>query len=299
MQTLKPTQKTLLWLLTQPLKALAAIPQSLRLRIGGLIGLKAPRFSAKRIDIMHQNLTLAFPESNLTWRESVIREHFQRLGADALESIWGWYGKTELPPPHTIIGSEHIEAALARGQGVILNTGHFSQSEMSVYLASKHWPVHAVYRPNNNPVIDELINVGRRKHVVSLIDRENTRAMLRVLRNGGILWTAADQSYHGKTSAWLPFFGVKCTTNTAVPVLARMGHATVLPYYVRRDGTSYTMIIQPPLANLPSGDNAADTARLISILEKEIRAEPSAYLWGHRRYKNREEESSYTRAARD
>lgn len=290
MQMYKPAQKTLLWLLIQPLKALTAMPRSLRLRMGGFIGLKARRFSSKRIDIMHQNLTLAFPESTPDWRNTVIREHFQRLGQDAFESIWGWYGKTELPPPHTIIGSEHIEAAQARGQGVILNTGHFSQSEMSVYLASKHWPVHAVYRPNNNPVIDELINAGRRKHVMSLIDRENTRAMVRVLRNGGILWTAADQSYHGKTSAWIPFFGVKCTTNTAIPILARMGNAVVLPYYVRRDGANYTIIIHPPLENLPSGDDTTDTARLVSILEEEIRSEPSAYLWGHRRYKNREEE---------
>jgi KDO2-lipid IV(A) lauroyltransferase len=290
MQMPKPAQKMLLWLLIRPLKALAAMPQSLRLRMGGFIGLKAQRFSSKRTDIMHQNLTFAFPESTPEWRNAVIREHFQRLGQDALESIWGWYGKTELPPPHRIIGSEHIEAAQARGQGVILNAGHFSQGEMSVYLASKHWPVHAVYRPNNNAVIDELINIGRRKHLASLIDRENTRAMLRVLRNGGILWTAADQSYHGKTSAWIPFFGVKCTTNTAIPILARVGNAVVLPYYVRRDGANYTIIIHPPLENIPSGDDTADTTRLVSILEEEIRAEPSAYLWGHRRYKNREEE---------
>jgi KDO2-lipid IV(A) lauroyltransferase len=241
---------------------------------------------------MAQNLTRAFPTQNAAWRETIIQEHFRRLGADALESLWGWYGKTEPPPAHTIIGAEHIEAALARGQGVILNTGHFSQGEMGVYLAARCWPVHAVYRPNDNPVIDELINTGRRKHVVQLIDRENTRAMVRVLREGGILWTAADQSYHGKTSAWLPFFGVTCTTNTAVPVLARMGRATVLPYYVRRTGEHYTVIIQPPLDNLPSGDDAADTARLVALLEEEIRAEPSAYLWGHRRYKNQRPSST-------
>ncbi|WP_407275551.1 lysophospholipid acyltransferase family protein [Halothiobacillus sp. DCM-1] len=283
---LNRSQRLILKLLQAVLRLLALLPQSARLRWGAALGALAKRFVGKRRRIMAQNLSLAFPEQDAAWRDAVIRAHFARLGADALESIWGWYGETEPPPAHEIIGGEHIDAARAQGRGVILNAGHFSQGELSVYLAARRWPVHAVYRPNDNPLIDELINAGRRRHLAGMIDRENTRAMIRLLREGGILWTAADQSYHGKTSAWLPFFGVNCTTNTAVPVLARMGRAVVLPYFVRREGGKYTMIIHPPLSNLPSGDDAADTARLIHILEDEIRAEPSAYLWGHRRYKN-------------
>ncbi|MDY0147672.1 MAG: lipid A biosynthesis lauroyl acyltransferase [Halothiobacillus sp.] len=280
-------QKISLGLLTWLLRGIAALPQSARLRLGALLGRLSKRFVGKRRKIMAQNLQTAFPDSTAAWRDEIINEHFDRLGADALESIWGWYGKTEPPPAHTVTGAEHVEAALARGQGVILNAGHFTQGEVSVYLAARRWPVHAVYRPNDNPVIDELINVGRRKHVASLIDRENTRAMVRTLKKGGIIWTAADQSFHGKQSAFIPFFGVPCTTNLAIPILARMGNAVVLPYYVRRSGETYEVIIHPPLENLPSGDDVADTARLVTVLEEEIRAQPGAYLWGHRRYKNR------------
>lgn len=271
------------------LRPLARLPQAKRLRLGAALGRLVRPLVRKRRQIMAQNLTLAFPEHDAAWRERIIAEHFERLGADALESIWGWYGQTEPPPPHTVIGAEHLDAARAAGHGVILNAGHFTQGELSVYLAARRWPVHAVYRPNDNPMLDELVNTGRRRHLAGMIDRENTRGMIRVLRDGGILWTAADQSYHGKTSAWLPFFGISCTTNTAVPVLARMGRAVVLPYFVRREGEQYTLIIHPPLPGLPSGDDAADTLRLNQVLEQEIRAEPSAYLWGHRRYKNRRE----------
>jgi KDO2-lipid IV(A) lauroyltransferase len=151
---------------------------------------------------------------------------------------------------------------------------------------SRPWPLQAIYRPNNNPIIDELINIGRRKHVTRLIDRENTRGMVRALKQGDIIWTAADQSYHGKQSAFIPFFGTRCATNIAIPVLARMGNAVVLPYFIRRTGGHYEVIIQPPLAGVPSGDDAADTARLVAQLEAEIRHDPSSYLWGHRRYKD-------------
>ncbi|OZB55030.1 MAG: hypothetical protein B7X35_09655 [Halothiobacillus sp. 14-56-357] len=75
----------------------------------------------------------------------------------------------------------------------------------------------------------------------------------------------------------------------AIPILARMGNAVVLPYYVRRSGETYEVIVHPQLENLPSGDDVADTTRLVNVLEEEIRVKPSAYLWGHRRYKNRKE----------
>lgn len=280
-------QKIALILATIPLWLIARLPQVARLKIGRTISQQAGKLIKKRRQIMAHNLSLAFPENGNAWREKIIRQHFARLGEDAAESFWGWYGKTTLPPEHSVIGAEHIEAARARGQGIILNAGHFTPGDFAVYLVAQHWPIHAVYRPNDNPIIDELINRGRRKHVVRLIDRENTRGMIRVLRDGGILWTAADQSYHGKQSAYLPFFGIQCTTSTAIPALARLSGATVLPFYVRREAGRYQIVIHPPLEHLPSGDDTADTARLVAKLEDEIRLEPAAYLWGHRRYKNR------------
>ncbi len=279
-------QKIQLALASFPLHLLAALPQTARLKLGQTIGRGVGILIRKRRHIMVHNLTLAFPKQSHDWRQTVIRQHLERLGEDAMESFWGWYGNTRRPPEHTVMGAEHIEAALARGQGVILNAGHFTPGDFAVYLAAQHWPIHAVYRPNNNPVIDELINHGRRKHVIQLIDRENTRGMIRILRQGGILWTAADQSYHGKQSAYLPFFNIKCATSTAIPAMARMGNAVVLPFYVRREGGRYQIVIHAPLEHLPSGDDVADTARLVTVLEAEIRTEPSAYLWGHRRYKN-------------
>lgn len=279
-------QSLAVFLLSLPLRGLARLPQTTRLKLGRVLGRLAGKFARKRRAIMQANLTRAFPEHDGAWRAQVLARHFERLGEDALESIWGWYGDTRQPPPVHLVGSEHIEQAQALGRGVLLNTGHFTHGEIGVYLVARRWPVHAVYRPNNNPIIDELINIGRRKHVATLIDRENTRGMVRALKQGGIIWTAADQSYHGKQSAFIPFFGTRCATNIAIPVLARMGNAVVLPYFIRRTGGHYEVIIQPPLTGVPSGDDAADTARLVAQLEAEIRHDPASYLWGHRRYKD-------------
>ncbi len=266
-------------------RLIASLPQRARLRLGHGLGWLMARTLNKRRGIMRANLAVAFPEWTAAAREEVIDEHFARLGAGICEGFWGWFGNLEKVPEYRIIGLEHLEAARAAGRGVILNAAHVTDMELGVYFVSRHAPVHAVYRPNNNPAIDALIDQGREKHLAGLINREDTRAMVRALRAGDVLWTAPDQNYHGKTSAFIPFFGLPAATNTAMPTLARMGRAVILPYHVRRFGGRYELEIEPPLAGIPSGDDVADTQRLVERLEAEIRRHPAMYLWGHRRFK--------------
>ncbi|MFP4463125.1 MAG: lysophospholipid acyltransferase family protein [Guyparkeria sp.] len=266
-------------------RLIAALPQRRRIALGRGLGWLMARLLKKRRRIMRANLAVAFPEWSAAARDELIDEHFARLGAGICEGFWGWFGNLEKVPEYRIIGLEHLEAARAEGRGVILNAAHVADMELGVYFVSRHAPVHAVYRPNNNPVIDALIDQGREKHLAGLIHREDTRAMVRALRAGDVLWTAPDQNYHGKTSAFIPFLGLPAATNTAMPTLARMGRAVILPYHVRRFGTRYELEIEPPIQGIPSGDDGADTQRLVERLEAEIRRHPTMYLWGHRRFK--------------
>jgi len=266
-------------------RLIAALPQRGRLALGRSLGWLMGRLLAKRRRVMRANVAVAFPEWTAAARDELIEDHFRRLGAGICEGFWGWFGNLERVPEYRIVGLEHLEAARAEGRGVILNAAHVTDMELGVYFVSRHAPVHAVYRPNDNLVIDSLIDQGREKHLAGLIDREDTRAMVRALRAGDVVWTAPDQNYHGRTSAFVPFFGLPAATNTAMPILARLGRATILPYHVRRFGERYELEIEPPLAGIPSGDDVADTQRLVERLEAEIRRHPALYLWGHRRFK--------------
>ncbi|WP_322521288.1 lipid A biosynthesis acyltransferase [Guyparkeria halophila] len=266
-------------------RLIAALPQRARLALGRGLGWLMARTLKKRRQVMRANLAVAFPEWTLAAREGTIDEHFARLGAGICEGFWGWFGNLERVPEYRVIGLEHLEAARAAGRGAILNAAHVTDMELGVYFVSRHAPVHAVYRPNNNPAIDALIDQGREKHLAGLIHREDTRAMVRALRAGDVLWTAPDQNYHGKTSAFIPFFGLPAATNTAMPILARMGRAVILPYHVRRFGNRYELEIEPPIPDIPSGNDVADTQLLVERLEAEIRRHPAMYFWGHRRFK--------------
>jgi KDO2-lipid IV(A) lauroyltransferase len=45
--------------------------------------------------------------------------------------------------------------------------------------------------------------------------------------------------------------------------------------------------IEPPLADYPSGDVEADTARMNAEIERWARRLPDQYLWTHKRFKTR------------
>jgi KDO2-lipid IV(A) lauroyltransferase len=132
------------------------------------------------------------------------------------------------------------------------------------------------------------MNRGRGRYFDRLFAKDNVREMLRSLRDNAVVWYASDQSYGGKGSALIPFFGEPAMTNTVIGRLAKASGATVLPYYCRRiDNDRYVMTIDAPLPDLPSSNHEEDTRRLTQLLENYIRLCPEQYWWIHRRFKGR------------
>ena len=62
--------------------------------------------------------------------------------------------------------------------------------------------------------------------------------------------------------------------------------AKVLPlFHERRGDGSYRVEIGAPLEDFPSGDAHADTARVMALIETQVRRVPAQYLWIHKRFK--------------
>ena len=89
----------------------------------------------------------------------------------------------------------------------------------------------AVYRPQPNEMIDAMISHGRRRMLAEQIPKDNIRAMVRTLRDGGTVAYLADLAGRGNNRAVIPFFGEPAMTTTAVSKLARMTGAIVLTYF--------------------------------------------------------------------
>lgn len=273
------------------------------LRINSLLPYRAQRAEARwlgwllknllgsRRRVAAANLALCFPEATPLAREHLLQEHFASLGMTVFEHGLAWWSSDSLVRDMVDLrGTENLARAMAGGRGVILLTGHFGAQEFSGRAFGLSCPTTAgFYRPNRNPLLDEIFKRVRRKSAPILIPKNAVRRVVRALRRGMPVWYAPDQSYRGAHSALVPFFGEPAMTSIGLSEIARLGNAAVVPLLPTRlqGGRGYRLDILPALENFPGASPEEDACRVNGILEAHIRAVPEQYYWLHRRFKGR------------
>ena len=189
--------------------------------------------------------------------------------------------------PRRIEGLEHLDAARASGQGVILVSGHFTTLEICGRLLCDHVKLAGMYRPHSQPALEWAVKRGRLRYATAMFSREELRPAIRHLKEGGVLWFAPDQDTRRGESVYVPFFGRPASSLTSTHQMARLSGATVLAFaHERRDDGSYALRLSPAFAGFPSRDATADTAVVMREIESMVRAVPEQYLWIHRRFKH-------------
>lgn len=277
----------LLWLVVQ-------LPYVVLLRLGRALGALMLLGAVSRRHIAARNLELCFPELSATERARLLHENFASSGIAFFEMAMSWWWpRARLARLAHVEGLEHLQAAQREGQGVILMSLHFTTLEIGAALLGQRHTIDGMYREHKNPVFDFIQRRGRERHNpdASAIEREDVRAMLKVLRAGRAIWYAPDQDYGRKQSIFVPLFGIPAATVTATTKFARLGKARVVPFTQQRlaDGSGYRLTLHPPLADFPGDSEEADCLRINRWIEQAVRACPEQYLWAHRRFKTRPE----------
>lgn len=284
------------WLLVGIAWLIARLPLRILARLADVLGAAAYTIGRSRRQITHTNLRLCFPEMSDTEREALARKSFTHTAMSLLESTTVWLNpKRDFAARTEIHDRERLEGLRAQGQGVILLGGHFSALDV-MGPALKALDIDTIYRENKNPVWEWLQVRGRSRYFGAVIERSDARTILRRLKQGRVIWYAADQDYGPKRSVFAPFFGIPTASIAATAKLARFNDSPVLLGSNFRDLTTLTWhcYANEPLSNFPSGDDVADATAINQAIEEAILRHPEQYLWMHRRFKTRPEgESSF------
>jgi KDO2-lipid IV(A) lauroyltransferase len=273
----------LLWLITRlPLKANLAVAK----QFGRCLHYIAPRRRA----ITETNIRLCFPELSEAEQRALVKQIFIENTRGFFEAMFSWWSKeSRLLPLVEFSGLENLRSAKQEGKGVIILGMHLTTLDLAGALFNLYEETDVIYRQQTNPVFDFIIKHGREKSFKHVIDRTDTRSMLKSLKQGRMIWYAPDQDYGSKVSVFAPFFGVQAASITATARLAKLNDSPIVifTHYRKPDNNGYILNVSEPLDNFPSGDDVADATRINGLIEEAIRVCPEQYMWTHRRFKTR------------
>ncbi len=186
-------------------------------------------------------------------------------------------------------GLENFTDALALGRGVLVATAHLGNWELSAFAHA--WmtaPMGVVVRPLDNPRVDAMVERRRALSGNRIIEKkEAARGILRALAANQAVGILIDQNTSIEEGVFIDFFGAKACAGSGFAKLAHHSGAGVVPGFALWSQNEQKYVLRFYPAVEISGDAAADTQRIHSVLESVIREYPDQWLWIHRRWKTR------------
>jgi KDO2-lipid IV(A) lauroyltransferase len=263
------------------------LPLSWISTMGAGLGALLYRFGRGRVTDI--NLAMCFPRMPEAERKALGLRHFRMLGRSALElSKLVWGSEQDLLGMIHVEGLEHLRAF--KGRPVIALAPHFIGLNFGGIRVAYEWPGSAsIYSRQKNPVLDRIFWRARTRFGNPLLvsRQEGLRAVVRTIRAGHSFYFLPDMDFGARDSIFVPFFGVPTATITALPRLAQLTGATVVPVVTRQVGDGYVVRFYPPWEHYPTGDLAADVRRMNAFIEERVLEMPEQYFWAHKRFKTR------------
>jgi KDO2-lipid IV(A) lauroyltransferase len=276
--------------------SLALLPRRLAAGAGRAVAHIVYLSSRKLRRVGEMNLQIAFPEMGESERKRLLRKSMINLGRHLGEfSRFATVTPEQLRRTTACQGLELLDAARARGRGVIIITAHLGAWEMVGFaLSALGYPFDFLVRRIENPAIERLIETTRTRFGNRTINkRRAARSMLSVLRGGGMLGLLVDINVVRNKGIFVDFFGVPASTTFLAAKLALRTGAVVVPIFApwEEDQQRFVLRIGAPLAIERSGDEEKDIRRLTTAftktVEDHIRRYPDQWLWIHKRWRTR------------
>lgn len=224
-------------------------------------------------------------------RREIVRNSVTNVAKTMMELIkLQWMGDDELKREASVEGLEHLDAALSRGNGVIIITAHFGNWEYAgAVLSVLGYPINGIARDANDPLTRDLINDARRSKGIRIFGRWDARHLLRALRNSECVAILPDQ-HAAEAAVRVTFLGRPADTATGPVTFALRTGAPIVPIFGYRQPDDHIRCkILPALELVKTGDRDADVIANVQLINDvigdQIRDHPEQWLWFHNRWK--------------
>ena len=268
------------------------LPLSVQAPIGRGLGRLLYWLIPARRKVTLTNLRLCFPALSDTERKALAKEHFALAGRSMIERGLAWFApEARLRKLVRIDGEDRLKQLVEARQPVILLTPHFLGLDLGGTRMAISFDCVSIYARQKDPVIDHWLYHGRSRFGSQVLLRrdESVRASIKAMKEIRPFYYLPDMDNGPHESIFVPFFGVPAATLSALPRLAKLGGAVVMPCFTRMlpGGQGYVVELGEPWSDFPTADVDADVHRMNACIEDQIRTMPAQYYWVHRRFKTR------------
>jgi KDO2-lipid IV(A) lauroyltransferase len=277
------------------LDLLGRIPRPILRGFGAFLGWLIWTLRIRR-RVALDNLRLAFPEKTEAARRAIARANYRHLGQMVPDFLRvPTLSPEELDGLLVYQGWECVEAARARGKGVIACTAHFGNFDLLASANTRRGvPITQIARAMGKNFVNDLWReVRRRSGVDELIVKpgQTMRAIIKALHENRVIGWVIDQNQPVKP-IFPTFFGVPAATAATPAFLARRtGCAVIFTVSVPLGDGRHQVFVEGPLEVPDTGDAHADDLAFMQLLndklEAWVRRHPERWYWVHRRWKTR------------
>ena len=277
---------------------LGLLPRSAARGVGAGIGATAFRLLSRLRKTGLRNLELAYPQKTRAERLKILRDEYRSLGWQMAEFCqMSKYTPESATKFIRYEGLDNYLAARARGNGVLVVTGHLGAWELSSFYHSlMGYPMSLVIRRLDNPRVDALVNTIRTRHGNRVIHKDDfARGLITAMHAGETVGILMDTNMTPPQGVFVPFFGIEACTASGLARVALRSGAAVLPGFLlwEESEQKYVLHFGEELELIRTGNAAddivANTALFTAAIESTIRRYPGQWLWLHRRWKTRPE----------
>ncbi|WP_024871090.1 lauroyl-Kdo(2)-lipid IV(A) myristoyltransferase [Tolumonas lignilytica] len=272
------------WFSIGLLALLAWLPVRLRDALAASFANLLLRFSAKQCYAARLNIKLCFPELTQAEREAML----YRSICIGLKGFFALGEPTFLPASMFLRrikanGWEHVETALQSGKPIIFMIPHtWTIDACGLYFTGVRLPMCTMMHSARNPVYDWFLNRQRVRFGGKVYERSaGLKPIIKDMRNGYHFFYLPDQDHGHEASVFVPLFGVPKATLPALPKLAKLSGAIVLPVLATYNESTYCyeLQIRPAMEPYPTSDLMDDVRYMNAEIEMLLKNHPAQYMW--------------------
>jgi Kdo2-lipid IVA lauroyltransferase/acyltransferase len=282
------------FLLNILLNSIASLPFWFLYRLSDLLFVVVYYILGYRKEIVRMNLKNAFPDKPDAEIRQISIRFFKDLADLAVETIKALkITKSELSKHIYIADSPGARQYFAETKSAIVLTAHFSNWEWAgllLGLNTKNRPVQVVYLHVKNPYFNNLMKKVRTHLGNTVVKMEFAFKQILMRQDEGIVTCfLADQTPQPhQIGLWTRFLNQDTPFYTGPGKLASRLHQNVYFGSVYKEKRGHYRVD----ISLVTDNPAAETEQSIMekyarLLEKAIIAQPSTWLWSHRRWKHK------------